>query len=130
MEGKDQNVDIFSKRMKASKRRTYFFDVRETKAGDYYLTITESNKNFVEGKVPSFTKSKLFLYKENFDEFMSILKEFSEFIIKEKGHEVIGGYPKDEDESENKNEEQSYKSKFKNDSGLDSLKNLDFDDLK
>ena len=35
--------DIYSKVLRAG-RRTYFFDVRETKASDYYLTITESKK--------------------------------------------------------------------------------------
>ena len=35
--------EIHSKVLRAG-RRTYFFDVRETKASDYYLTITESKK--------------------------------------------------------------------------------------
>lgn len=41
-----QENEIFTKVLKAG-RRTYFFDVRETKAGDYYLTITESKKEFL-----------------------------------------------------------------------------------
>ena len=39
----DREQDIFSKALRAG-RRTYFFDVKSTKAGDYYLTITESKK--------------------------------------------------------------------------------------
>ena len=57
--------EIFTKVLKAG-RRTYFFDVRETKAGDYYLTITESKKNFGENGEASFEKHKIYLYKEDF----------------------------------------------------------------
>ena len=39
---KDQE-EIFSNKVRAGKR-TYFFDVRATRANDYYLTITESKK--------------------------------------------------------------------------------------
>ena len=39
----ENQEEIFSKVLRAG-RRTYFFDVRETKASDYYLTITESKK--------------------------------------------------------------------------------------
>jgi hypothetical protein len=70
----DYNAEeIFSKALRAG-RRTYFFDVRETKAGDYYLTITES---------------KIYLYKEDFAEFNSSLKETCDYIIENKGTEVI-----------------------------------------
>ena len=46
MNGKDlsEKEEIFSKVLRAG-RRTYFFDVRATKADDYYLTITESKKH-------------------------------------------------------------------------------------
>ena len=39
---------IFSKRIRAGSRRTYFLDVRTTKSNDYHLTITESKKRFNE----------------------------------------------------------------------------------
>jgi hypothetical protein len=58
-----QENEIFTKVLKAG-RRTYFFDVRETKAGDYYLTITESKKNFNENGEASFEKHKIYLYKD------------------------------------------------------------------
>ena len=53
-----QENEIFTKVLKAG-RRTYFFDVRETKAGDYYLTITESKKNFSESGEATFEKHKI-----------------------------------------------------------------------
>ena len=37
---------VFSKKVRAGKRRTYFFDVRQTKGQEYYLTLTESTKKF------------------------------------------------------------------------------------
>ncbi len=69
-ENKDKN-SIFSKRVKAGKR-TYFFDVRSTKSNDYYLTITESTKKFEDG---NYVKSKIFLYKEDFNKFTEALNE-------------------------------------------------------
>ena len=63
---KEYNVEeIFSKALRAG-RRTYFFDVRETKAGDYYLTITESKKFTNEDGTFYFKKHKIYLYKEDF----------------------------------------------------------------
>ena len=85
----DYNAEeIFSKALRAG-RRTYFFDVRETKAGDYYLTITESKKFTNEDGTFFYKKHKIYLYKEDFSEFNSSLKETCEFIIKNKGEEVI-----------------------------------------
>jgi hypothetical protein len=80
--------EIFSKVFRAG-RRTYFFDVRETKAGDYYLTITESKKNMNEDGTFSYKKHKIYLYKEDFDKFKELLNEVTDFIVKEKGEEVI-----------------------------------------
>lgn len=62
------NEEIFSKALRAG-RRTYFFDVRATKAGDYYLTITESKKKFDKDGSQNYEKHKIFLYKEDFDKF-------------------------------------------------------------
>ena len=81
-------VEIFSKALRAG-RRTYFFDVRETKAGDYYLTITESKKFTNEDGTFFYKKHKIYLYKEDFSEFNSSLKETCDFIIENKGEEVI-----------------------------------------
>ena len=80
--------EIFSKALRAG-RRTYFFDVRETKAGDYYLTITESKKFTNEDGTFYYKKHKIYLYKEDFPEFNSSLKETCDFIIENKGEEVI-----------------------------------------
>jgi len=83
-----QENEIFTKVLKAG-RRTYFFDVRETKAGDYYLTITESKKNFSENGEASFEKHKIYLYKEDFKGFLELFNESTEFILEKKGEEVI-----------------------------------------
>lgn len=80
--------DILSKVLKAG-RRTYFFDVRETKAGDYYLTITESKRLYSETGEMSYEKHKIYLYKEDFDNFKEMFEDATQFILNEKGDEVI-----------------------------------------
>ncbi len=112
MENKNEyNVEeIFSKVLRAG-RRTYFFDVRETKAGDYYLTITESKKFTNEDGTFYYKKHKIYLYKEDFDDFNSSLNETFDFIIEKKGKEVISDKHDKDFESkkkdENSNEEQN-----------------------
>ena len=83
-----EREEIFSKTMRAG-RRTYFFDVRSTKAGDYYLTLTESKKFTNDDGSYHYKKHKIYLYKEDFSEFSSSLSEMTDYIIKEKGEEVI-----------------------------------------
>lgn len=80
--------EIYSKVLRAG-RRTYFFDVRATKAGDYYLTITESKKFTNDDGSFHYKKHKIYLYKEDFSEFREILAEMTDYIINEKGEEVI-----------------------------------------
>ena len=80
--------EIYSRVLRAG-RRTYFFDVRETKASDYYLTITESKKYSNEDGTFFYKKHKLYLYKEDFSDFKTILAEVMDFIISERGQEVI-----------------------------------------
>ncbi len=80
--------EIFSKVLRAG-RRTYFFDVRATKAEDYYLTITESKKFTNDDGSFHYKKHKIYLYKEDFNEFREILGEMTDFIFAEKGSEVI-----------------------------------------
>ena len=63
---------VYSKRIRAGKRRTYFFDVRETRGSDYYLTITESRKRFDSD---GYDRHKIFLYKEDFNKFIKGLGE-------------------------------------------------------
>lgn len=80
--------EIHSKVLRAG-RRTYFFDVRSTKAGDYYLTITESKKFTHDDGSFHYKKHKIYLYKEDFTAFKEIMEEMMDYIIDEKGQEVI-----------------------------------------
>lgn len=68
---------FFSKKLKAGKRRTYFFDVRSTKQGDFFLTITESKKKFDSD---GYESHKIFLYKEDFKKFLEALNETVDYI--------------------------------------------------
>jgi hypothetical protein len=86
--GTIEKEEIFSKVLRAG-RRTYFFDVRATKANDYYLTITESKKFTNEDGSFHYKKHKIYLYKEDFAGFNEILKEMTDYILEEKGEEVI-----------------------------------------
>ncbi len=83
-----EQEEIFSKVMRAG-RRTYFFDVRSTKAGDFYLTITESKKFTNDDGSFHYKKHKIYLYKEDFSEFKDTLEEMINYVIDEKGEEVI-----------------------------------------
>ena len=70
----NQREEVFSKSVRAGKR-TYFFDVKTTKAQDYYLTITESKKRIGDDGAPFFEKHKIFLYREDFQKFVDGLNE-------------------------------------------------------
>ncbi|MFT3750640.1 MAG: DUF3276 family protein [Agriterribacter sp.] len=72
-ENNDKRMEsVYSKRIRAGKRRTYFFDVRSTRNQDYYLTITESRKRFNDN---GYDRHKIFLYKEDFNKFIKALNE-------------------------------------------------------
>lgn len=71
------NESLFSKRIKAGKRRTYFFDVRATRSNDYFITITESKKRFDDN---GYDRHKMFLYKEDFNKFIVALNETVDFV--------------------------------------------------
>lgn len=74
----DKKMDsVYSKRIKAGKRRTYFFDVRSTRGNDYFLTITESRKRFNED---GYDRHKIFLYKEDFNKFIKALGEAVDYV--------------------------------------------------
>ena len=83
-----EQEEIFSQVLRAG-RRTYFFDVRSTKADDYYLTVTESKKFTHDDGSFHYQKHKIYLYKEDFAEFNEMLQAATNFILKEKGEEVI-----------------------------------------
>jgi hypothetical protein len=97
----NEQEEIFSQVLRAG-RRTYFFDVRATKADDYYLTVTESKKFTHDDGSFHYKKHKIYLYKEDFTEFNEMLKAATDYIINEKGEEVISDrhqsdYKKEED---------------------------------
>ena len=95
-ENKEMNrEEIYSRVIRAGKR-TYFFDVKATRSGEQYLTITESKRRFnnEQGKF-YYEKHKLFLYKEDFEKFSRGLGEVIEFI--ETGKKA----PEPEPETEN-----------------------------
>jgi hypothetical protein len=124
----DYNAEeIFSKALRAG-RRTYFFDVRETKAGDYYLTITESKKFTNEDGTFYYKKHKIYLYKEDFAEFNSSLKETCGFIIENKGEEVISErHDKDFDMKKEKKEEEESDSTNKEEEEEKDFADVDFE---
>lgn len=64
--------NVYSKKVKAGSRRTYFFDVRKTKGEDYYITLTESTK---KPNSDHYERHKIFLYKEDFNRFLISLQE-------------------------------------------------------
>jgi hypothetical protein len=70
---REEQEKIFSKKIRAGKR-TYFFDVRATRSSDYYLTVTESRRFQKDGEFV-YEKSKLFIYKEDFDKVVEALQE-------------------------------------------------------
>jgi hypothetical protein len=77
-ENNDKKMEsIYSKRIRAGKRRTYFFDVRATRGNDYYLTITESRKRFDDN---GYDRHKVFLYKEDFNKFIKALGEAIDYV--------------------------------------------------
>lgn len=77
-ENNDKKMEsVYSKRIRAGKRRTYFFDVRETRGNDFYLTITESRKRFDSD---GYDRHKIFLYKEDFNKFIKGLGEAVDYV--------------------------------------------------
>lgn len=77
-ENNEKKMDsVYSKRIRAGKRRTYFFDVRATRGNDYYLTITESRKRFDNN---GYDRHKIFLYKEDFNKFIKALSEAVDYV--------------------------------------------------
>ena len=114
---------IFSKVLRAG-RRTYFFDVRETRAGDYYLTITESKKNTGDDGSFFYKKHKIYLYKEDFESFKDMLDETTQYVFQNKGEEVISErHQKDFDTKKYKGEEKEETAT------LESFTDVDFDDI-
>mgnify|MGYP001315400960 CR=1 FL=1 len=117
----EKNEEIYSKSLRAG-RRTYFFDVRATRANDYYLTITESKREFNDDGSPFYKKHKIYLYKEDFKNFTEHLNEMTKYIISEKGEEIISLNQKD-----NKSEDKQ--SSEKENSSSQKFTEVNFEDL-
>jgi hypothetical protein len=120
-----EKEEIFSKVLRAG-RRTYFFDVRSTKADDYYLTITESKKFTNDDGSFHYKKHKIYIYKEDFTEFKEILGEMTDYIIDEKGDEVISerhqkDFKKEYDDDSN--------SEVDSKTSTESFTDIEFDDI-
>ncbi|MCL7763544.1 PUR family DNA/RNA-binding protein [Polaribacter sp. Z014] len=117
-----EQEEIFSQVLRAG-RRTYFFDVRATKADDYYLTVTESKKFTHDDGSFHYQKHKIYLYKEDFTDFQEMLGKATDYILNEKGSEVISErHQKDfkkEEETETTDEVKS----------TESFTDLSFDDI-
>ena len=121
-----EKEEIFSKVLRAG-RRTYFFDVRATKAQDYYLTITESKKFTNDDGSFHYKKHKIYIYKEDFSEFKDILAEMTDYIIKEKGDEVISErHQKDFKKEYDTNESHITEDELKT---PESFTDIDFEDI-
>lgn len=119
-----EKEEIFSKVLRAG-RRTYFFDVRATKADDYYITITESKKFTEEDGSFHFKKHKIYLYKEDFAAFAEILEEMTSYVLNHKGEEVIS-------ERHQKDFKKEYATERFEEDALPQTSNftdLDFDDI-
>jgi predicted metal-dependent hydrolase len=119
-----EKEEIFSKILRAG-RRTYFFDVRATKADDYYITITESKKFTEEDGSFHFKKHKIYLYKEDFAAFTEILGDMTSYVLNHKGEEVIS-------ERHQKDFKKEYASETPEDEITPQVSNftdIDFDDI-
>ena len=117
---------VYTSKVRAGKRRTYFFDVRATKANDYYLTVTESKKFTHDDGSFHYQKHKIYLYKEDFSDFHEMLSNATEYILKAKGAEVISerhqkDYKKEEKAVENKPNDET--------ASAESFTDVSFDDI-
>ena len=101
----EKKDEIYSKALRAG-RRTYFFDVRSTRADDFYLTITESKREFNEDGSVYYKKHKIYLYKEDFKNFTENLNEMTDYIIKERGEDVISLKNGEKDSENNTKDEE------------------------
>ena len=119
-----EQEEIFSQVLRAG-RRTYFFDVRATKADDYYLTVTESKKFTHDDGTFHYQKHKIYLYKEDFTDFHEMLKKATDYIINEKGDEVIS----ERHQKDFKKEETITTSEDLENPSTDSFTDISFDDI-
>ena len=126
--GMMEKEEIFSKVLRAG-RRTYFFDVRSTRANDYYLTITESKKFTNDDGSFYYKKHKIYLYKEDFDGFREILEEMTDYIINEKGEEVISERHQKDFKKEYEDEDDDKEKTASTSSSAEKFTDVSFDDI-
>src|SRR6476661_6297455 len=119
-----EKEEIFSKVLRAG-RRTYFFDVRATKADDYYITIKESKKLKEEDGYFNLKKKKIYLYKEDFSAFTEIIEEMTSYVLNNKGEEVIS----ERHQKDFKKEYFSEKQEIADVPTVSSFTDIDFDDI-
>lgn len=124
-----EQEEIYSKVLRAG-RRTYFFDVRATRAGDYYLTITESKKFTNDDGSFHYKKHKIYLYKEDFASFRENVDEMINYIIEEKGEEVISERHQKDFKKENDLNDEGEKTEVEDKKrNTESFTDIDFDDI-
>ncbi len=73
------NEALFAQSVKAGKR-TYFFDVKATRSGEHFITITESKKSFDQAGIPHYEKHRIFLYQEDFEKFIDCFDEAVQYV--------------------------------------------------
>ena len=112
---------VFSKKVRAGKRRTYFFDVRKTKGEDFYLTLTESTKKF---NGDGYERHKIFLYKEDFNRFIEGLEE----AINHVKEELMPDYDYDEYTRRHEEYEARVNAELTNESGAEETSTNSTDD--
>ena len=70
-------VPIYEKKVRAGKKRTYFFDIKETRNNSYSLIITESRKRFDDR---GYDRSSIYIYQEDINKFAKGVAEAIDYI--------------------------------------------------
>ena len=126
-EQNNQREEVFSKSVRAGKR-TYFFDVKSTKANDYYLTITESKKRIGNDGTPYYEKHKIFLYREDFEKFMDGMNEAFDKVHSIKGDEPVN-YSHNGSDNDSHSDSENGSEESTPDRNPTSYSDVNFDDL-
>ena len=68
---------VYEKKVRAGKKRTYFFDIKETRNNSYSLIITESRKRFDDR---GYDRSSIYIYQEDINKFAKGVAEAIDYI--------------------------------------------------
>jgi Protein of unknown function (DUF3276) len=121
--------EIFSKVLKAGKR-TYFFDVKNTRNEELYLTITESKKRIDDDGRFVYDKHKIFLYREDFEDFVEYLNAVVGYVKKNSpDQEPRSQEPRETREPKKDFYQNESKPISSSDLSTDSFTNISFEDL-